>query len=130
VGFYSRVIFPRLCDFLLDKPFVEKHRQELLSGVSGEILEIGFGTGLNLPHYPEHVREISVVDPNLGMGSGVFWEFSRNPKRKRGAVTDSLAMASGYDLQIILTSFLQMTPLPRALSPNCRNDIGSIGRRT
>jgi hypothetical protein len=52
VGFYSRVIFPRVCDFLLDRPSVAKHRQELLSGVTGEVLEIGFGTGLNLPHYP------------------------------------------------------------------------------
>lgn len=67
MGFYSRVIFPRLCDFVLDRPFVAKHRRELLSGVSGEILEIGFGTGLNLPYYPEHVRKITVVDPNPGM---------------------------------------------------------------
>ncbi len=67
MGFYSRVIFPRLCDFLLDRPFVAKHRQELLSGVNGEILEIGFGTGLNLPHYPEHVCKITTVDPNPGM---------------------------------------------------------------
>jgi ubiquinone/menaquinone biosynthesis C-methylase UbiE len=67
VGFYSRVIFPRLCDFVLDRPFVAKHRRELLSTVDGEVLEIGFGTGLNLACYPEHVRKITVVDPNPGM---------------------------------------------------------------
>lgn len=67
MGFYSRVIFPRLCDFTLDRPFVAKHRRELLSGVNGEILEIGFGTGLNLAQYPAHVRKITVVDPNPGM---------------------------------------------------------------
>jgi len=31
VGCYSQVIFPRLCDFVLDRPFVAKHRRELLS---------------------------------------------------------------------------------------------------
>jgi ubiquinone/menaquinone biosynthesis C-methylase UbiE len=67
MGLYSRCIFPLLCDFALDQPFVTKHRQELLAGVSGEVLEIGFGTGLNLPHYPEHVRKITAVDPNPGM---------------------------------------------------------------
>ena len=67
VGFYSRHIFPRLCDFSLDRPLVAKHRRELLSGASGEVLEIGFGTGLNLPHYPKHVRRITTVDPNPGM---------------------------------------------------------------
>ncbi|HEX6985108.1 MAG TPA: class I SAM-dependent methyltransferase [Planctomycetaceae bacterium] len=64
---YSRWIFPRLCDFLLDRPHVARHRRELLSDVTGDVLEIGFGTGLNLPHYPEHVRKITAVDPNPGM---------------------------------------------------------------
>src|SRR5215469_12806576 len=51
----------------LGQPFIAKHRQDLLSTAGGEILEIGFGTGLNLPHYPNHVRKITVVDPNPGM---------------------------------------------------------------
>ncbi len=67
MGFYSRVIFPRLCEMALDQAFVAKHHHELLSQANGEILEIGFGTGLNLPHYPEQVRKITVVDPNPGM---------------------------------------------------------------
>lgn len=67
MGFYSRTIFPWLCDLALDKPFVAEHRRQLLSQVSGEILEIGFGTGLNLSCYPKEVRKISVVDPNPGM---------------------------------------------------------------
>jgi ubiquinone/menaquinone biosynthesis C-methylase UbiE len=67
VGFYSQVIFPRLCDFLLDAPFVIEQRRKLLADARGNILEIGFGTGLNLPHYPEHVRKITTVDPNPGM---------------------------------------------------------------
>jgi ubiquinone/menaquinone biosynthesis C-methylase UbiE len=67
VGFYSQVIFPRLCDFLLDTPVVIEQRRKLLADACGNILEIGFGTGLNLPHYPEHVRTITTVDPNPGM---------------------------------------------------------------
>jgi ubiquinone/menaquinone biosynthesis C-methylase UbiE len=68
MGLYSNWIFPLLCDLTLDQPFVAKHRHELLAGVGGDILEIGFGTGLNLPHYPEHVRQIKAIDPNPGMG--------------------------------------------------------------
>jgi ubiquinone/menaquinone biosynthesis C-methylase UbiE len=67
VGFYSQVIFPRLCDFLLDTSLVIEQRRKLLVSASGNILEIGFGTGLNLPHYPVHVRKITTVDPNPGM---------------------------------------------------------------
>lgn len=51
----------------MDKPFWAKYRQQQLSSVDGEILEIGVGTGLNLPHYPEHVKRITTADPNPGM---------------------------------------------------------------
>jgi ubiquinone/menaquinone biosynthesis C-methylase UbiE len=67
MGFYSRVIFPRLCNFALDTPIVARHRQEVLAAAHGDILEIGFGTGLNLPHYPKGVRRLTVIDPNPGM---------------------------------------------------------------
>jgi ubiquinone/menaquinone biosynthesis C-methylase UbiE len=46
---------------------VAKHRHQLLATVYGEVLEIGFGTGLNLPHYPAQVGRIIIVDPNPGM---------------------------------------------------------------
>lgn len=67
MGFYSQVIVPPLCDFGLDRPFVARYRRELLAHASGNILELGFGTGLNLPYYPPHVRKITTVDPNIGM---------------------------------------------------------------
>lgn len=67
MGFYSQVIFPRLCDFFLNRPFVTQQRRELLVQAYGDILEIGFGTGLNLSCYPEPIRKITTVDPNVGM---------------------------------------------------------------
>jgi ubiquinone/menaquinone biosynthesis C-methylase UbiE len=67
MGFYSRAILPFLCDFGLDRPFVATYRRELLAKARGNILEIGFGTGLNLPLYPPHVRNITAVEPNVGM---------------------------------------------------------------
>ncbi len=67
MGLYSDHIFPRFYDRAMDRPFWAKYRQEHLAAVTGEILEIGVGTGLNLPHYPPHVRKITTVDPNPGM---------------------------------------------------------------
>jgi ubiquinone/menaquinone biosynthesis C-methylase UbiE len=69
VGFYSRFVFPTICDLLLRRPFLTPYRRELLAAADGEILEIGFGTGLNLPHYPSHVKKITAVDANAGMNS-------------------------------------------------------------
>ena len=67
MGLYSRLILPWLCDLTLRSPTVARHRQELLADAGGEILEIGFGTGLNLPYYPQVVRKITAIDPNPGM---------------------------------------------------------------
>jgi ubiquinone/menaquinone biosynthesis C-methylase UbiE len=67
VGFFAQVIFPRLCDLVLNKSFVARHRRELLGSAQGEVLEIGFGTGLNLPYYPREVHKLTAVDPNPGM---------------------------------------------------------------
>ncbi|MBC7820316.1 MAG: class I SAM-dependent methyltransferase [Planctomycetaceae bacterium] len=67
MGFYSQIIFPRLCEFALNREIVERHRQELLASAYGEVLEIGFGTGLNLPHYPASLRKLTTADPNPGM---------------------------------------------------------------
>ena len=67
MGFYSKFVFPRVYDCVMDRPHWAKYRQAQLAPAAGEILEIGVGTGLNLPHYPEHVRRIVTVDPNPGM---------------------------------------------------------------
>ncbi len=48
------------------EPFAS-YRREVLADVSGEVLEIGFGTGLNLAYYPPSVTQLTVIDPNPGM---------------------------------------------------------------
>jgi ubiquinone/menaquinone biosynthesis C-methylase UbiE len=69
MGFYRRVIFPRLCDWVMNDPRIAALRGESLAQVSGEVLEIGFGTGLNLAHYPKTVHSVTAVDPNAAMAA-------------------------------------------------------------
>ena len=66
MGFYSRVIFPCVLDFAMTTGQMKKRRSQVLADVSGDIFEIGFGTGLNLPFYPDHVKEITTVEVNPG----------------------------------------------------------------
>ncbi|MCT7986699.1 class I SAM-dependent methyltransferase [Laspinema sp. A4] len=65
--FYSQVILPNLMDITMSDPRISQYREAVLSEVSGNVLEIGFGTGLNLPHYPKTVDKLTTVDPNSGM---------------------------------------------------------------
>ncbi|MCG3161802.1 MAG: Ubiquinone/menaquinone biosynthesis C-methyltransferase UbiE [Acidobacteria bacterium] len=62
MGFYARYIFPRILDWSLGAPEFGKYRRRALEPACGETLEIGFGTGLNLPYYPEAVTKLTVID--------------------------------------------------------------------
>ncbi|QDZ41366.1 class I SAM-dependent methyltransferase [Euhalothece natronophila Z-M001] len=64
---YSQYIFPRLLDLTMASSAIAQYRQMLLKDVSGDVLEIGFGTGLNLAYYPETINSLTTVDVNFGM---------------------------------------------------------------
>lgn len=66
-GFYQRRIFPWLNDRFCSDEQLQELRAETLRTARGRVLEIGFGTGLNLPHYPPQVVSIVAVEPNAGM---------------------------------------------------------------
>jgi SAM-dependent methyltransferase len=46
-----------------DRSGFARFRQELLAGLSGEVVEIGPGSGLNFPHYPAEVARVVAVEP-------------------------------------------------------------------
>lgn len=61
--FYQQRIFPHLLNQVMQTPSMMDGRAELLAKVRGEVLEIGFGTGLNLPFYQE-VDQVYALEPN------------------------------------------------------------------
>ncbi|MGC1396215.1 MAG: class I SAM-dependent methyltransferase [Coleofasciculaceae cyanobacterium] len=69
MGFYAQVIAPRIMDWSLSSQDLAKYRQEVLSNVQGEVLEIGFGTGINLSYYPKQLEKLVTVDANPGMNA-------------------------------------------------------------
>ena len=62
MGFYSRHIFPRLLDWSLGNAALAEHRLAALAPLRGNVLEIGFGTGLNLPFFPQRVSRLTAID--------------------------------------------------------------------
>jgi SAM-dependent methyltransferase len=67
MGLYSEWILPWLCDRELADPMLHEIRRSVLADVSGRILEIGFGSGANLPFYPPAVRRLTTIEPSKGM---------------------------------------------------------------
>ncbi len=62
MGFYSKYIFPHLLEWSAGAPEFGEYRRQALEPARGETLEIGFGTGLNLPYYPETVTKLTAID--------------------------------------------------------------------
>jgi ubiquinone/menaquinone biosynthesis C-methylase UbiE len=67
MGFYERKILPKFLDMMMKSPENERLRQEALAPARGRLLEIGFGTGLNVRYYPKEVTSVVGIEPNLGM---------------------------------------------------------------
>ena len=63
MSFYNDVIFPRLCHLVMQNRQLIPYRERVVSSAEGRVLEIGIGSGLNLPFYRSNVREIVGVDP-------------------------------------------------------------------
>jgi ubiquinone/menaquinone biosynthesis C-methylase UbiE len=63
VSFYADRILPRIIDVVLRRGEFSEMRERVAGGLSGDVLEVGFGSGLNVPHYPPEVKRVLAVDP-------------------------------------------------------------------
>lgn len=64
MSFYEDQILPRGIDWGMSGERFSKLRQQFLAGVGGRVLEVGFGSGLNLPYYPDAVTHLYALDPS------------------------------------------------------------------
>ncbi len=67
MGFYTTTILPGFMDKMTSGPETEALRKEALAPARGRLLEIGFGTGRNIPHFPSAVTHVVGLDPNPGV---------------------------------------------------------------
>lgn len=61
--FYRDQVFPRLMNLTMNTKQTREARARVCSGLRGDVVEIGFGTGLNLPHLPPTVSRLRGVEP-------------------------------------------------------------------
>lgn len=63
MGFYTDRVLPRISNAALGGRELARIRARVADGLAGDVLEVGFGSGLNVPHYPRAVRRVLAVDP-------------------------------------------------------------------
>lgn len=69
---WDEQVVPRATDLLLSSGPVHRLRARVCAGLEGDVLEIGFGSGLNVEHYPPAVSRVSAVEP-----SDVAWRIAQ-----------------------------------------------------
>lgn len=63
MGFYSDIILPRLCDLAMRNKQLVPFRERVIGAAEGRVLEIGVGSGLNMPFYRRPANEILALEP-------------------------------------------------------------------
>jgi ubiquinone/menaquinone biosynthesis C-methylase UbiE len=63
MGFYENQVVPRFTDLVMNRRELTLIRARVAASLTGDVLEVGFGSGLNVPHYPPAVTQVQAVDP-------------------------------------------------------------------
>jgi ubiquinone/menaquinone biosynthesis C-methylase UbiE len=64
VGFYAERVVPRIVNVACGVKAVEPLRRRVCEGLTGEVVEIGFGSGHNVPFYPAAVTGVTAIEPS------------------------------------------------------------------
>lgn len=64
MGVWTDQVLPRLTDRVLNVEPVRRARAQTCAGLEGDVVELGFGSGLNVPHYPPDVGGVWAIDPS------------------------------------------------------------------
>src|SRR3977135_827125 len=123
-------VVPRLTAVLLRTDEVRGHRQDVINGLQGVVVEIGFGSGLNVPLYPAEVEMVYAIEPS-GCGRRLAAkrvEASPVPIRFVGLGGEALPLA-GESVDAALSTFTLCTipDVTRALG-ELRRVLRSGGR--
>ena len=118
MGIYEKYLLPKFLNLAMKAPAMKKLRERLVPLAQGQVLEIGIGSGLNLPFYDKSAR-ITGLDPSLELQA-----YAREIAKKEGMNVDFVGL-SGEEIpadnksfdSVVMTWTLCTIPNPeRALS--------------
>ena len=119
MSWWERHVVPHLVELTCRGTEVDRFRAPVCAGLHGDVLEIGFGSGLNVHHYPAPVRRVGAVEPN-----DLAWRMAA--ERIEGAAVpverigpDAQRIAAGdasYDCALVTFTLCTVPDVDRALA--------------
>ncbi|MFD5525574.1 class I SAM-dependent methyltransferase [Streptomyces virginiae] len=129
MGFYAERVVPRIVDLACGAKSARPRRRRVCAGLTGEVVEIGFGTGHNVPFYPPGVTGVAAIEP-----SDLGWKLaadrvraSRVPVRRAGLDGRSLPFEDATFDTALSTWTLCTIPDPVAALREVRRVLKSGG---
>jgi ubiquinone/menaquinone biosynthesis C-methylase UbiE len=119
VGLYREQVLPRITNAVMGSSDHVPIRRRVCAGLAGEVVEIGFGSGHNVPYYPDSVTTVYAVEPAaLGQRLAASrLSASRVPVEFVGLDGQALPVASGSVDHVLSTWTLCSIPdVPLALA--------------
>jgi SAM-dependent methyltransferase len=110
---------------------MDEERGPTLADARGEVLEVGFGTGLNLPHYPPGVAKLVTVDPLVALEARVAERVAAAPfpvERHALAADGGLPFDAGRFDRVVVTWTLCSIPAPGRALAEMRRVLRPQGR--
>lgn len=129
MGFYDKYILPPLLNTLMKSPDMTKIRSRLVPLAQGKVLEVGIGSGLNLPFYDSSVQ-VTAVDPSLELQ-----RYAREVAAESGVKVDFVAQSgeaipagdASFDA-VVMTWTLCTIPDPMAALAEIKRVLKPNGR--
>lgn len=139
MSFYAERVLPHLIDLACSTRPQQKQREKVVHLAEGDVLEIGFGSGLNLPYYDSgKVRKIFGLEPSAGMrrkaqpmveSSDIEVEFIDLPGEQIPLENDSVdTVLVTYTLCSIADAVTALEGMRRVLKPRGRLIFCEHGR--
>ena len=112
MGVYGDQVLPRVLDFWMRGADVRAVRARVTAGMAGEVIEIGFGSGLNVPHYPAAVTRVRAVDPATVGRQLAATRISAHAAPVEFVGTDAQALAAGDESADFVLSTWTLCTIP------------------
>jgi SAM-dependent methyltransferase len=126
--FWDAHVYPRLLDRVCGTAAISHERRRCIARASGHVLEVGVGSGLNLPLFdPRRVAEVTGVDPSAPLLARAARRECAVPRTLREAVAEDLPFDAGQFDTVIFTYTLCSVDDPRAALREARRVLRPDG---
>jgi ubiquinone/menaquinone biosynthesis C-methylase UbiE len=129
MGLYAKYVLPRLIDVAMRNKETARLRAAWIPHARGEVLEVGIGSGLNLPFYSPEVHRVYGMDPSAELGRLARERAAAGPTKVEflaQSAEDPLPLANASIDTVVLTWTL--CSIPNA--PNALQEMKRVLKRS